>query len=766
MKTSLINHGFLNSNEAKNRFTFRKGIGVIWIRSSNILLLFLCVAFAGNVHGQTNSLVQPEQDTLPPSVLDSVTITSYLKQATLRPLPDVQGTYIFAGKKTEVINLRQIDASMTDKTGRQIFAKTPGLFVYDMDGSGNQINIAARGLDPHRGWEFNVRKDGIITNSDMYGYPASHYSMPLESIDHIELVRGTGSLQYGAQFGGMLNYITKEPDTTKAISFESINTAGSFNLLSTFNAIGGKAGKFKYYAYLSKKSKDGYRHNEHTDSEAEDIVISYEPNEDFSLRVEWARSKYIYRIPGPLTDDMFNKDPRQSTRSRNYFNPDIHVPSVTLKWQVTPKTKLQFVSSAVLGNRNSIQFDKPTNIADTINLSTNQYNNRQVDIDHFNSYTAELRVLQEYNLGKHPAFLSAGVQLMDNDLHRTQLGRGTTGSDFDLTLVDPAWGRDLHFKTTNLALLAENNFKLLSNLSLNLGGRVEMGQTDMRGKIVYYPGNQVPVTIKHHFPLFGTSLSYKPAENMEAYAGWSLAYHPMVFKDLIPTSLYETIDQNIKDSRGYNAELGFRGNFKFLTWDVTGFLLQIQNRFGTLAQTDDAGEFYTYRTNIGNSLTKGVEIFIQGEWFLTNKTALTIFTSTALMNARYTSATVKSGNTNINIKGNKVESAPDITTRNGATVRFLKLSVSALYSYTADTYADALNTVKPPASTGAVGLVAGYGLLDMNASFKFTKNLELKANINNITNKQYFTKRPMFYPGPGVWPSDGRSFNISVAIKL
>ena len=84
------------------------------------------------------------------------------------------------------------------KSGRQVFAKLPGVFVYDMDGAGNQINIASRGLDPHRGWEFNIRKDGIITNSDMYGYPASHYSMPLESIDRIELVRGTGSLQYGA----------------------------------------------------------------------------------------------------------------------------------------------------------------------------------------------------------------------------------------------------------------------------------------------------------------------------------------------------------------------------------------------------------------------------------------------------------------------------------------------------------------------------------------------------------------------------------------
>lgn len=78
----------------------------------------------------------------------------------------------------------------------------------------------------------------------MYGYPASHYNIPLEAVDRIELVRGTGSLQYGAQFGGMLNYVSKQSDSAGALTFESINTAGSYGLLSTFNAISGTKGKF------------------------------------------------------------------------------------------------------------------------------------------------------------------------------------------------------------------------------------------------------------------------------------------------------------------------------------------------------------------------------------------------------------------------------------------------------------------------------------------------------------------------------------------
>lgn len=729
------------------------------MKKSFLVTILFALSFIGNAQ-------QPVvKDTTNARFIDSVVIISYLNQNIIRQLPAVQGTYLFSGKKTEVIDLAQIPADITNKTGRQVFAKIPGIFVYDMDGTGNQINIAARGLDPHRGWEFNIRKDGVLTNSDMYGYPASHYSMPLESIASIELVRGTGSLQYGAQFGGMLNYISKQGDTTRPFSFESINTVGSFNLLSTYNAIGGKTGKFSYYAYIHRKSKNGYRDNEHTESEAQTIALTYE-SRNFSVHAEWAHSKYQYRIPGPLTDSMFYADPTQATRSRNYYSPDIHVPSVTLNWQIAHQTKLQLITSAVIGIRNSVMFDKPTNVRDTINITTHEYNNRQVDVDHFNSYTAELRLLQEYRLGKETSTLVAGIQYMNNDLHRTQLGKGTTGSDYDLTLLDPVWGRDVHLKTNNVAFFAENKFKLLKNLSVNVGARIESGETDMSGKITYYPDNELPVAIQHQFPLLGVNVAYKTRENMEIYGGWSQAYHPMLFKDLIPGSLFEKVDPDIKDAKGYNAELGFRGNWRFLRWDINGFLLKYDDRFGTLAQTDNAGTFYTYRTNIGNSLTKGLEIFIQADWLLGGRTCLSFFTSTALLHARYQDAIVKSGNTNININGNKVESAPDLITRNGASVRYKKFSFSVLYSYTSESFADALNTVEPLKTTGAVGLVPAYGILDMNAAFRFSKNLEARLNINNVTDKQHFTKRPSFYPGPGVWPSDGINYSLSFVIRL
>lgn len=723
----------------------------------------LCITM---FHGAAQQPQQKKDTILSIKSLDSIMAYSFLNQNMIKQLQAEQGTYLFSGKKTEVINLTSAAADIANKTGRQVFAKIPGVFVYDMDGSGNQVNIAARGLDPHRGWEFNIRKDGIITNSDMYGYPASHYSMPFESIERIELVRGTGSLQYGAQFGGMLNYVTKRADTARPFSFESINTAGSFGLLSTYNAIGGKFGRLHYYAYGFKKSRNGYRNNEHTESQAQAVMLQYDINSKATVKLEWARSQYLYRMPGALTDSMFNADPRQATRSRNYFSPDINIPSLVINWQPSSQTKIQLTTSAVIGKRNSVMFDKPTNVADTINLLTHQYNNRQVDIDRFNSYTTELRLLQFYKTGLQTSSLAAGMQLMYNDLHRTQLGKGTTGSDYDLTLVDPAWGRDMHFKTKNIALFAENKFQVNKRIAVNIGARTEIGKTDMSGKIVYYPENKVPVSITHHYPLFGMNISYKAFNNAEIYGGVTQCYRPMIFKDLVPASLYEKVDSAIKDSKGYNAEIGFRGNHKFLRWDVTLYALQYNNRFGTLALTDNTGAFYTYRTNIGNSLTKGMEILLQGDWKTGIRSRLSVFISSAFAHARYTAATVKSGNANINIRGNRVESAPDLVLRSGISWRIMKIKVAALYSYTSKTYADALNTEQPLKTTGAAGVVPSYGLVDFNAAVRILHQLELKLAINNCLNQQYFTKRPLFYPGPGVWPSDGRNISITAGIQL
>ncbi len=706
-----------------------------------------------------------QEDTLRSRKLDEVEVRSKRLHDISR-LPESSGTYLWAGKKSEVINLGATDANISEKTGRQIFAKVPGVFVYDMDGSGNQMNISTRGLDPHRGWEFNIRRNGAITNSDMYGYPASHYSIPMEAVDRIELVRGTGSLQYGAQFGGMLNYVGKSPDSISAISFENITSVGSYGLLSTYMSLSGTAGKFQYLTYYNKRVSDGYRDNGDTDFDAQTFLLIYNASDKLKIRTELSRSNYIYHIPGALTDAQFEANPRQSTRSRNYFNPEIYVPSFQIDWKVGSNMRVTLLTSAVFGNRNSVMFDRPANMEDAIDPVTLEYTPRQVDIDGFNSYTAELRLLHTYPFFSKPSSLAGGVQVFDNDMHRRQQGKGTTGTDFDLTITDPVFGRDMHFKSKNIAFFLENKFQLTNAWSITPGLRYESGQSKMSGVISYYDPQEVPNTINHTYPLFGVTSHCAVINNRASiYAGWSQAYRPVIFKDLVPGSVYEQIDKTMQDAEGYNLEAGFRGNTRYLRWDVGAFYLRYNNRIGSQAMYDDANQFYLYKTNIGNSITKGAEIFVECVVPISTKVSLSAFTSTALLDGRYTDASIRSGNDNVDISGNKLESVPDVITRNGITFRAGLASISFLYSYVSKTFADPLNT-REPSPNGAVGIVPSYGLLDINSTFMINDLFTVRANLNNVTNKQYFTKRPAFYPGPGVWPSDGRSITLTLGIKI
>ncbi len=704
---------------------------------------------------------QPE-DTLKVYDLKSIQVTSYMvTTAAVKSLPQVQGMYIASGRRSAVVQVADMPFNYAQKNAQQVFAKMPGATVYDMDGAGNQINIALRGLDPHRSWELNVRQDGILTNSDMYGYPASHYSLPLEAVERVELLSGSAALGYGAQFGGMVNYITKSPDTTRSFSLQNIATAGSYGLLSNFTSAGGKTGRLTYYGYYHRRRVDGYRKNAQSSSEAFFLRAGMDLGARIKAEASLGRSTYLYRMPGPLTDSMYLANPRQATRSRNWYSPDIYIPSMRLEWDISPHTRLSLLSSALFGTRNSVMFIGFANVPDVVDPVTKEFANRQVDIDRFQSFTQELRLRHAYSLGRLHSTLVTGIQRMDNDLNRRQLGRGTNGADYDLTLTGP-WGRDMHLITRNTALFAENLFQLSPRLSFTLGARFENGSSRRSGYISYLDPEDIPFVLRRSFLLGGASAQFLIAPNHRLFAGFSQAYRPVIFADLVQPNALERIDDNLRDAFGHNAEIGWE-NFAApgLRYSLTLFRLAYHNRIGSILNTDGAGNSFLLRTNTGNSLTHGAEALLEYQREMGKKGFWSVFSSTAWMDTRYSKGLLRRGNENVDIGGNRLEGAPGWTSRNGLRVHYQKASILVQYSYVGGHFADAFNTNQPSAN-GAVGFVPAYSLWDVNFSFRPSAFLRLYGGIQNLADRQYFTKRPVIYPGPGVWPSEGRNFYMTV----
>lgn len=697
-----------------------------------------------------------------PTALSGMVITEQHPPGTVRPAGDRLGPLLVAGARSEVVTLEGSDANLAEKVGRQVFARVPGIQVYDMDGAGNQTNVSTRGLDPHRSWEFNVRQDGVSINSDVYGYPASHYSPPLEAMERVELVRGTAALQYGSQFGGLLNYVSRAPDRTRPLAARAVLTGGSFGLRNGYGEVSGTRGALEYQAYAAWRESDGFRDAARSRYSAQYARVGWRATPTLTLGAQVGRSWYLHRIPGPLTDAMFEGDATQATRERNWFSPTITVPALRAEWRPTGATTLTLLASGVTGDRSSVQFIGFATVPDTVSTASGLYAPRAVDIDDFDSRTYELRLWHQHEVAGRSAVLTTGVVVTDNDMRRRQQGPGTRGRDYDLTTTAP-FGRDLRYRSRGVAAYAEELIGLTETWTIIPGVRIERGSTRMTGRLAYYDPADVPRRVRHDFPLFGLRTEYRLESGAEWYGGWSEAYRPMLLKDLLPENALERSDPSMRDARGWTVEGGLRANrLSRVFYDVGLFWMRYDGRFGALLRDDGAGQ-YLFKTNVGSTRTAGVELVVDAPLATTTRGSWRAFVTGTYFDAIYREGVAASSGTNVLLRGNRVEGVPRVIARTGITFTHATGTATLQVSHTGESFGDPFNTREPNA-TGARGVVPAYTLLDLTASRRLARGLTMRAGVTNLLDARYFTKRPAFYPGPGVWPSDGRGLTLGLEL--
>lgn len=255
------------------------------------LSAFAILIFIGK--GINAQKIRNSTDTLPIRTLDSVIIKVLQNFSNASYMPDTEGVVIYSGKRSNSLDISYDMNGLSMNLGRTVLAKIPGLTMWEMDGAGTQLNIGSRGTDSHRSIEMNMRQNGYATNSDLFGYPENHYSVPLQAVKEIQLVRGSSALQFGPQFGGMMNYIIKDGDSTKPLTIESEQTAGSNNFFNSYNAVGGTKGKLNYYAFYDYRHGDGWRDNARFDYHAYYVNFGYQINRKMNIRFQFSRMDYV-----------------------------------------------------------------------------------------------------------------------------------------------------------------------------------------------------------------------------------------------------------------------------------------------------------------------------------------------------------------------------------------------------------------------------------------------------------------------------------------
>lgn len=744
-----------------------------WLLFTGILFL-VNIIFAQNIETTKNEYIDTSHKYLP-----EVLVVGIYSKSEIVQMPEIVGTSIYAGKKNSLIIVDNVKGNVVTNTMRQVIAKVPGIHVWENDGSGIQIGIATRGLSPNRSWEFNVRQNGYDIAADPYGYPEAYYNPQLQAVNRIEIVPGHGSLQYGPQFGGLVNYILENGSTiNKPFRFESQQTYGSANMFNTFNAVGGSTDKLHYYAFYDHRNSDGWRSNSsyHTNAGFGTFTWKFSPR--FSLTAELMRNHFRTQQPGGLTDAQIQENAKQSPRSRNWMDIGWTTAALISNYTFSENVKMNTKLFWMGGDRNSVGFLKEITIADTINAASGEYNNRTVDIDKYRNLGFENRVLADYNAGNINSTLSAGVRLYTGNTYRYRNGTGTTGSGYDITLVDAKWPRDIDYNSFNTAIFAENIFRLSKNFIVIPGMRYEYLSAKASGRNGYdTEGNEVLLQNEKRsrgFLLAGIGAEYH-IDKTEVYANISQAYRPIQFADLTAPPTTDVVDTDIKDAKGFNADIGYRGKVQnWLFFDAGIFYLQYNNRIGVITQQREDGSFYNYRTNVGSSASKGFEALaeISAVNLLAGSSKqydCMIFTSYSYTDARYGNFKVISKQDNslteTNLKNKKVENAPAHILRGGFTFSFKGFSFTSQLSHTSASFADANNT-EAVAANAQTGKIPAYTITDLTAVYNFKSKFNIKAGINNLTDERYFTRRASGYPGPGALPADGRTFFVSAGVRL
>lgn len=710
------------------------------------------------------------------SSLDEIIIGEQNKQTFgITRMHAVEGVTINEAKKNEVIVLDDLASNLATNNNRQVYAKVSGLNIWQSDDAGVQTSIGGRGLSPKRNSHFNTRQNGYDIAADALGYPESYYTPPTRALEQIEIIRGAASLQYGTQFGGMLNFVFKDGPENDPFEISTNQSYGSYGLFNSFNSVGGSTDNLNYYGFYQYKSSNGWRPNSSLDQHTAYGSASFDVTDKLTITSDYTYMYYLAQQPGGLTDTEFKRDPHQSNRERNWFRVNWNLLALKGDYKFSGMSRLNTRFFGLKAGRDAVG-----NLSriDRIDFG----GERNLLKDDYLNWGNETRFIHRYPLFDNISVLLAGTRYYSGFTHRMQ-GNGSDGSGPNFNYLNPEHlkGSDFDLPSKNAAFFVENIFNITPEFSITPGVRFEYIKTEAEG---YYrnivkdlAGNTIlDETIeeerdkKRSFVLFGVGLSFTKSPALELYSNVSQNYRAINFNDLRIDIGSLEVDPNLKDERGFNADIGIRGyKDNLFTYDVSLFHLSYQDRIGTVLKTEPNPKFnnlidrtFRYRTNVADAKIYGIETFAELDlykFFINPSGAaqLSLFSNLSLITAEYSDSEISG------IEGNEVEHVPTINFKTGLTFAKDGFKISSQFTYVGEHFSDATNAERTP--TAIEGIIPAYHVIDLSGEYRFNR-YRLEAGVNNLTNHHYFTRRATGYPGPGIIPAKARSFYLTLGIEI
>ena len=464
-----------------------------------------------------------------------------------------------------IVNSRQLEATGKTQLLSALSGEVPSLFVSQRNifgfgvSNGGSGGIKIRGVGGSPTNAILMMVDGQPQFAGLYSHPVADF-YETEYVDHVEVLRGPGSVLYGSNaMGGVINVITKQArqdgvHTTLSSQYGSYNTWQS----SLTNMV--RKGKFSSLVSLGYDRTDGLQ--DHFDFKQASLYakVGYDVAKNWSLFADYSLMNFI------------GNDPIYA-KLRNAESTDIYHQNVT-RGEASVTLSNQYAASA-------------TNGAVRIYYS---YGNHYIDDpNHFHSLDDRFGILAYQNFSPW------------------KMATATVGFDFNTyTGKIPMSGGHAYGDGSRPAQMQTIDRKSITEYSpyitlqqalfkgiLTLNGGLRMANSDRFGS--------------HWLPQVGFAVH--PGDDWTLKASLAKGYRNPSFREMY---LYAVANPDLNPESMMNYEASIAKHFsRYLSMDVTAYFSEGSNLIQTASVPTADGGTTNRNMNTGSFINKGIEVSAQ-----------------------------------------------------------------------------------------------------------------------------------------------------------
>ena len=671
---------------------------------------------------------------------------------------------------------------------QEMLEYVPGVNGYADDGIGNsRISIGIRGLNPRRSSRILILEDGIPIQPALYIYPNMYYNPPADRIDRLEVIKGSGAVEFGPQtMGGVINYFTRRPRNEFGGLFKA--SAGENGYGSIFAEIGGWGNdRLNPEVQLLFKRGDGFRQNNSFEQANATVKLNYLRSDDENIYVKtnlnYENSNATYT---GLTKWSFENDPKYNPKEDDNFKilrtslDFIHTKRINSNLSTTNTFYTSYFDRRWWRENDvfvlASQKDDPS-ASPQAYYSINDLVRKGNGKDNFGILRTfyVLGAQRNYELKRTlfglPSETKFGARLYwERFIDDKKAGENTDSRDgkyFILPVSEDESptivGQSHHYETTAMSLFYSEKIDC-GNIQLRPGVRFEVFEQErvdrLQGSI--YQDKTITVAL----PGFGFSA---PLLGMNFFGGIHRGFTPPssgALKILNFGMGDKSTSLDLDAEKSWNKELGLRGNFSFLDFELSGFHIGIENLVA-------AGRGTAFN-NLGKVNSMGIELVAnlstsKSISFLPDFHITYALLSTEIIEGKIRSNVSGSAGSEVSIAGKELPYAPRHTLTAGFSANYFQaLSIRLDLRYVDKVYTDFEN-IQEEDNVGVSGSVPSYYFFNLSADYQINEKMRILLTGKNITDEIYIGSRLHSNPGQkqanissGILPGPRKQINIGL----